>query len=330
VITAATSGGLPTVVEGLLADPLSRGVLALVAAAVVISIAGWRIGLVGCVLAGVLWSAPLLASAEVIEHRLRGTTPVATAVPCGDVAGILQTIRTVESGGDYGAQAAGSTASGAYQFIDTTWQGLGGTGRAADAPPAEQDARAAVGVERILAEHNGQIDLVPVVWYFGSLPVGAEWDTIPRPDAGNVLTPREYQARWVGVAESLPGSAWECAAPSVSGGGTEPALVPIGQGHELTAEAAAGYRAWEARYGQPIPLTGSYRSHAEQADCHRRKPTLCLDPAKSTSWHMRGLAVDVHTGYLTPALVAAAEATGWCQSALSKGEPWHFSYGGCG
>ncbi len=39
-----------------------------------------------------------------------------------DVDQILSTIRQVESSNNYGAQAKGSSASGAYQFIDSTWQ----------------------------------------------------------------------------------------------------------------------------------------------------------------------------------------------------------------
>jgi hypothetical protein len=46
-------------------------------------------------------------------------------------------IRELESSNNYN-----SPGGGAYQFLDSTWQSLGGTGHAQDAPPAEQDARA--------------------------------------------------------------------------------------------------------------------------------------------------------------------------------------------
>jgi hypothetical protein len=125
-------------------------------------------------------------------------------IPLGCVHGVdletvLTTIRTLESGGNYTARAARSTASGAYQFIDGTWNGYAGYTHAADAPPAVQDAKAAEHVTDILTRHNGNIAAVPVTWYIGHLPsaYSAEWDTVPYPAAGNRLTPRQYQQRWL-------------------------------------------------------------------------------------------------------------------------------------
>lgn len=117
----------------------------------------------------------------------------------GDVAPILATIRTLESGGDYTAQARGSSASGAYQFIDSTWGHFGGYPRAWQAPPEVQDARAAEHVRSILDAHDGDLTAVPVVWYLGHLPAAnsPSWDQVPVPGAGNVLTPRQYQQRWL-------------------------------------------------------------------------------------------------------------------------------------
>lgn len=48
-----------------------------------------------------------------------------------------------ESGGNYTAVNPSSGASGAYQFLDSTWQSVGGSGSASNASPAEQDCRAA-------------------------------------------------------------------------------------------------------------------------------------------------------------------------------------------
>lgn len=112
---------------------------------------------------------------------------------------VLATVRTLESGGDYTARASGSSASGAYQFIDTTWAGYGGYPQAWQAPPAVQDAKAVEYVGGILDVHEGDVTVVPVVWYVGHVPAlgSPEWDSVPSPGAGNRLTPREYQARWL-------------------------------------------------------------------------------------------------------------------------------------
>jgi hypothetical protein len=113
-----------------------------------------------------------------------------------ELAVILATIRTLESGGDYTAAASASTASGAYQFLDSTWAGYGGYRRAIDAPPAVQDAKAAAWAAAILERNGGDIASVPVSWYIGHVPVGDEWDAVPA-YPGNTLTPREYQRRWM-------------------------------------------------------------------------------------------------------------------------------------
>ncbi|MAT06284.1 MAG: hypothetical protein CL424_14700 [Acidimicrobiaceae bacterium] len=133
---------------------------------------------------------------------------------CGHQSGslgiVLATIRDLESGGDYQADAAGSSASGAYQFIDSTWDGYGGFQRAKDAPASVQDAKAVELVSQIIERHGGDIAAVPIVWYLGHLPPAgaAAWDSVPAPHAGNVLTPRQYQARWLDLyAELATGSA---------------------------------------------------------------------------------------------------------------------------
>jgi len=133
-----------------------------------------------------------------------GSEPGAIPGMCagdGDVAQVLATIRSLESGkpeGNYTVEAAGASASGAYQFVDGTWNGYGGYTHAADAPPDVQDAKAAEMVTQILDTYHGDVSFVPVWWYYpAALDNPALMDQVPRPAAGNTLTIRAYQERWM-------------------------------------------------------------------------------------------------------------------------------------
>jgi hypothetical protein len=116
---------------------------------------------------------------------------------CSDVGAILATIRQMESGGDYTARAAKASASGAYQYVDGTWNGYGGYQSAWMAPPAVQDARALADVQSLL-DRYGDVAAIPVAWYWPrALSHPEDLDAVPRPDAGNRLTVRQYQQRWL-------------------------------------------------------------------------------------------------------------------------------------
>ena len=99
-----------------------------------------------------------------------GRLATAACATDANLAPILATIRTIESGGDYTAEAVGSTASGAYQFIDGTWNNYGGYTRAVQAPPEQQDQKAAEMIRAVLVEHDNSVAAIPVVWYIGHLP----------------------------------------------------------------------------------------------------------------------------------------------------------------
>src|SRR3954454_25139905 len=83
--------------------------------------------------------------------------PAICGVAAGPIEVVVATIRQVESGGDYRAQARGSAASGAYQFLDASWSGYGGYPHAKDAPPELQDAKAADLARSILDRHGGDV-----------------------------------------------------------------------------------------------------------------------------------------------------------------------------
>lgn len=162
------------------------------------------LGLACAALGGLL----TLATLPALVAPATSTTQPCASTTTSSVAAIEATIRQLESGGDYRARAAGSSASGAYQFLDSTWGGYGGYAQAWLAPPDVQDAKAADFIASILSGNEDQVTAVPVVWYIGHLPPpgSAEWDTVPAPGAGNRLTPRQYQARWMDIYRSKLGT----------------------------------------------------------------------------------------------------------------------------
>lgn len=71
---------------------------------------------------------------------------------------LLPRVRNLESTNDYKADRAtkypGQTASGAYQYTDSTWGGYGGYSRAVDAPPEVQDKKAREDFQSRLSEYG--------------------------------------------------------------------------------------------------------------------------------------------------------------------------------
>jgi len=135
-----------------------------------------------------------------------GAQPSSVCGMPGDVAGALATIRQLESGNDYTVQAAKASASGAYQFLDSSWRTWSARAgypalypRAYLAPPHVQDAAAAAYVQAILDQWH-DVAYIPVNWYY---PAAADnpalMDIVPAPEAGNRLTVRQYQIRWLAL-----------------------------------------------------------------------------------------------------------------------------------
>ncbi len=88
--------------------------------------------------------------AEEIERRKRRQAraerkaeQAVANVPGGPSAEWLASTRACESGGDY-TMDSGNGFYGAYQFMQGTWESVGGSGNPAQASPAEQDKRAAI------------------------------------------------------------------------------------------------------------------------------------------------------------------------------------------
>ena len=126
-----------------------------------------------------------------------GTDALAGCVGSGEIPVILDTIRTIESGSRYLLLPNRGGASGAYQYIDSTWARYGGYPSAYLAPPTIQDQRATIDVQRIL-DRYGDVGAIPITWYWPrALDHPEDLDIIPMPKAGNTLTVRQYQTRWL-------------------------------------------------------------------------------------------------------------------------------------
>jgi len=99
---------------------------------------------------------------------------------------------------------------------------------------------------------------------------------------------------------------------------------------KLQAAAMRAFKAAEVRYGKrtgrkwrAIPLTGSWRSCAYQAELYRKDRNRYASP--TGTMHTRGLAIDVSTSAPNQALIRAAlKAEGWHQA--RSDEPWHYSF----
>ena len=114
----------------------------------------------------------------------------------------LATIRAMESGGRYTATNPTSSASGAYQFLDTTWGGFGGYARAKDAPPAVQDQKAALLVLQIQKRFGLDPKWIPASWYAGMTGATTiDWGTVL--PGGNKSSIAQYVQRWLATYQGI-------------------------------------------------------------------------------------------------------------------------------
>ena len=79
-----------------------------------------------------------------VSDKLEPTTTIMLVGTKNILPPIFDRIKQCESGNNYTRQNAHSTASGAYQFLDSTWGNYGGYSRAMNAPQSVQDAKALI------------------------------------------------------------------------------------------------------------------------------------------------------------------------------------------
>ena len=308
-------------------------------------------------------TAGWIAQGAAYETEQAAVQPVGSTSGPGCLGRILTTIRTVETNNRNLPPNRGG-ASGPYQFIDSTWQALARRAgvdvslwpQAYLAPVDVQDQVAGHGVQAFLDAGN-PVQSVPVYWYYpAALSSPALMDIVPMPEAGNVLTPRQYQARWMSVFAGLgscPTSTPRPAPvatgnvnqlpPSIAGydPGDVPlwALVEVQPGRMLAPEAAAAWRAMAAAAaadGVTLTITSAYRSLADQARIigqvgRIRDGGLAADAGESPHQLAIATDMDVIPDRVFPWLVG--NASRWCfgnlvAESVKDRERWHWAYYG--
>lgn len=214
-----------------------------------------------------------------------GTTPAAsdTNVPGGaNVDNILRTIRTRESSNNYSAQARTSSASGAYQFIDSTWRNLssqagygGQYAHAKDAPPAVQDAVARYYVNDILRRSGGDINAVPNEWYTGNIYGNMSSAQLA---ANGGLTSAQYRNNFFSTFNSISGTGTALAYSSTPSNPVPAGFqnVAPGQGFPPTVKSGANTAADNS--GAATSETNKLESIGDQALGGEGNQTLTTVP----------------------------------------------------
>lgn len=161
-------------------------------------------------------SEQALRNKQVAMLDCKGDTKCTTApiIAGGGVDRFLQVLSSQESGGNPKAQSGSSSASGKYQYINSTWKARaslygpsGQYARAADAPEEVQDAVAYIEYTQQFKSLNSDLFKLAVNHYLpAALKNEALLDQVP---PRNKITPRQYGEMLVqnigkGVGANIP------------------------------------------------------------------------------------------------------------------------------
>jgi hypothetical protein len=123
---------------------------------------------------------------------------VGTAQPDSNTQTLLTNLlKSKESGSNYQAVNPKSSASGAYQYTDSTWNGYGGYRKAALAPAAVQDAKFAQDIAHRLAAYGNDPYKAIVAHYLPALADQPNKWAAPFKVGGRVVQPALNYLRYV-------------------------------------------------------------------------------------------------------------------------------------
>ncbi len=223
--------------------------------------------------------------------------PTAAAVPAmggtPDATGLTQDmviygIKMQESRGDYHADNPTSTASGAYQYIDGTWDNYGGYAHAGDAPPEVQDAKMRADTqaayerlgdwERVIASHFAGED--------GQEGPKSDWNKVPGYDYNQNPSIREYVDGVEGHIREADPSLFSQPVPGL----------PAAAAAMPTAAAIADPNEAAQHFVQAaLSQRGDHYQFGAEADLNNANPTA-FDRSELTQWAAHQAGIEIPDG----------------------------------
>jgi len=196
---------------------------------------------------------------------------------------VIYGIKTQESRGDYQAENPTSTASGAYQYIDGTWDGYGGYSHAADAPPEVQDAKMREDTQAAF-DRLGDWERVIASHFSGeSFQEGpkSDWDRVPGYASNQNPSVREYVDGVLGHINEADPSMFGTSAPVLP---TAAAAAPIDP-----------QQAVQDFLGAALSQRGDLYEFGAEADLADANPTS-FDRSELTQWAAHQAGIEIPDG----------------------------------
>ena len=142
--------------------------------------------------------APDYYKQQLEQIRTQEREQKVTEQPTDDLTAVREAIGAAESGGKYDAQNPNSSASGKYQYIDSTWGNYGGYATAKEAPPEVQDKRAAEDIQKRFDAYGGDLDKVIASHFYPAWASDkTKWDMAPVPGSPTIRQYVDYVKKYL-------------------------------------------------------------------------------------------------------------------------------------